>query len=453
MIKLNNGYGIFVHFPLNGSEYSLKVCFQSLIKQFKNENDRIVDFNVLENKRLELLVHSESPVICAPNLIVEDNTASISMKGLRACDLRKIEMDLRNEILNRRSSSGKVIEFHIKDRSSHNLIFEFIEKDSNFMPKETSAVSSTSFESSDIRAEDNIFSDHKPNALLLIDLANLLSRCYHASAYKKEEDELLRSSKGIFTNGIKTLVEKLLKMLKTYNITHCAILHDVPRNSTWRRAIWPEYKAQRDSKEKPFSLEQQFQTAKDLFTAMGIKQITVDTQEADDLAGCFAKRWSKEMDGTVYICSNDKDLHQLLDDNIVQLVDDQPFRVEDFTKKFQMSAEQYADWKGMLGETGDNYPGIPGVGEKALPMFLRYGSFTALYDALDQGSIDPEYKKYINKLASGRKTGEISKQLATILTDLPEVNAIAWDELKLKINRAAFLEIMDELEIKLKSAS
>lgn len=448
-----NEYGMYVHFPQNGSEFSLKVCIQSLIRQFKNKNDRIVDLNVIQNKRVELSVDSISPGTSEPSLSIEGNTILFPMKGLGARDLQKLETTFRSEINARRYSSGKDIEFFIKDRSPGGLVFEFKEKDSNFYPKDITALPAVDTNSSVITAEDNESMDNKHNALLLIDLANLLSRCYHASAYKKGEDELLRSSKGMFTNGIKPLVEKLLKMLKTYNITHCAILHDVPRNSTWRRALWPDYKAPRDSKEKPFSLDQQFQTAKDLFTAMGIKQVMIDTQEADDLAGCFAKRWSKEMDGIVYICSNDKDLHQLLDENIVQLVDDQPFRVEDFTRKFQMDVSAYADWKGILGETGDNYPGVPGVGEKAMPMFLHYGSFNALYEALDQGTLDPEYKKYINKLTSGRKTGEISKKLATILTDLPEVNSIPWDELKLRINRAAFFDKMDELEIKLKSTS
>lgn len=444
-------YSVYVQFPQNGSEYSLNVCFQSLIRQFKNAHDRVTEFNVVHNNRMELLINSESSVTCESDFKVEGDCVFIPFTGLSAYDLKKMEGKFRNYLRNR--SSERNIEFHIEERSTNGIIFKLVEKEMKFIPQDTSFSSRTVVASANPAAVNDTSSNNKPNSLLLIDLANLLSRCYHASAYKKTEEELLQSSKGIYTNGIKTLVEKLLKMLKTYSITHCAILHDVPRSSTWRRALWPEYKATRDSKEKPFSLEQQFQTAKDIFSAMGIKQVTVKTQEADDLAGCFAKRWIKEMDGTVYICSNDKDLHQLLDDGIVQLVDDQPFSAKDFTSKYQMEVSQYADWKGILGENGDNYPGIPGVGEKALSMFLHYGSFNALYQALDQGKIDAEYKKYINKLTSGRKLGEISRQLATILTDLPEINAIAWDDLKLNVDRVSFFKKMDELEIKLKNAS
>src|SRR5690606_19820926 len=103
-----------------------------------------------------------------------------------------------------------------------------------------------------------------------IDASNLINACYYATAQGKEETELMKSSTGEYTNAIKALIDRFISIVRIYAPTHCVLAIDSKRSELYRRDIYPKYKANRDGKERPVSLEQQIPLAYELFEAMNI---------------------------------------------------------------------------------------------------------------------------------------------------------------------------------------
>ncbi|WP_062232048.1 5'-3' exonuclease [Fictibacillus sp. FJAT-27399] len=290
--------------------------------------------------------------------------------------------------------------------------------------------------------------DEKHEKLLLIDGFNLLSRCYFATAYGKELHQLQRNSKGLFINGLRAKIQKLLQLLRIHTPTHLAIAWDVKRNETLRKQKYQDYKGTRN--ELPEPLIQQYETAVSLFNSLGIPQFTVPKYEADDIIGTFVQKWRDEKDGECIIYSNDRDLLQLLCGKTSQLIaakkGETKYTLTHFHSDYGIEPSQWVDVKALLGDKSDNIPGVAGVGEKAaLPLIQQYGNVEGIYHKVDE--LDEKYKRYFKKLQLGREMAFLSKDLCKIYTDVPDILELDFDQIQIKVDKSKLLDELTELEI------
>lgn len=287
------------------------------------------------------------------------------------------------------------------------------------------------------------------NRLLLIDASNLINACYYATAYGKDEKDLMKSSTGVYTNAIKALIDRFISIVRIYTPTHCAVAIDSKRSELYRREIYPEYKANRDGKEKPQPLEQQFPLAYELFEAMNIPQLKVESMEADDTIAALTKRWIEEKRGDVIILSNDKDLHQLLDGDVTQVLSgNAEVTRESFIEKYGITPEQFADYKSLCGEDSDNIPGVPGIGDKtAVKLLKEYQTLEGILANI--GQLKGKLKE---RMEQHTEEAKMSKLLAILYTDLRELDKVSMDDLKMKINKEGMRSVLEKLEINLARA-
>ncbi|EIT86831.1 DNA polymerase I [Fictibacillus macauensis ZFHKF-1] len=287
--------------------------------------------------------------------------------------------------------------------------------------------------------------------LLMIDGFNLLSRCYFATSYGKEMHQLTRNSQGQFINGLRATFQKLLQLNRLHQPTHLLIAWDVKRNETIRKETFQEYKGTRN--ELPEPLIQQYETAVAFFEQIGLAQYTIPRYEADDILGTFAQKWREEKTGKCIIYSNDRDLLQLLCPQTSQLIATKQgelnYSLAHFQQEYGIDPSQWVDVKALLGDKSDNIPGVAGVGEKAaLPLVQQYGGIEQIYDELP--TLDDRYKRYINKLQAGKEMAFLSKELCTIITDVPTIKEQTWDACCLQIERNTLVQALASLEIAIK---
>jgi 5'-3' exonuclease len=291
----------------------------------------------------------------------------------------------------------------------------------------------------------------KNDTLIIIDGFNLLSRCYFATSYGKEEHQLPKNKDGLYTNALRVKLQKLLNLIEDYDATHLVIAWDVKREETKRRQQYEDYKGTRG--ELPTPLIQQFETVQALFDRIGVPQLTVNQYEADDIMGVLSNRWSAEGRGKCYIYSNDRDLLQLLNEDVSQIIaakkSEKPYSIHHFKEQYGIEPRQWIDVKALLGDKSDNIPGVHGVGEKAaLPLIQQYGSVERIYAELDE--LDPKYKRYLKKLQEGKEMAMLSKELVEIYTDIPDLRSLHFDDLQIKINHKLLKEEVEKLELRIK---
>ncbi|MGM9566637.1 MAG: DNA polymerase I, partial [Clostridia bacterium] len=255
--------------------------------------------------------------------------------------------------------------------------------------------------------------------VLLIDGNNILHRAYHGLP-------LLKTSEGRYTNAVFGFLKMLHKIMEQEKPTHVAICFDKGKN-TFRHQKYPEYKAQR----KPVDpeLAEQFPLIREVLTLNGYLCLESDDFEADDLMGTLAKKTAGEGDDAV-IFSGDKDLLQVLGEHITvvsgkkQLTDLVKTDEKDFREKYGMTPIRLIDIKGLMGDASDNIPGVAGVGEKtALKLLGTYETVENLYDHLDE----LPKNKLLEKLTKDKENAFLSKELATIVTDVPL--SLCWEDL------------------------
>ncbi|MGM0440286.1 MAG: DNA polymerase I [Chlamydiota bacterium] len=200
--------------------------------------------------------------------------------------------------------------------------------------------------------------------LYLIDASSFLYRSYFAISS-------MTDSRGESTNALYGFIRSVLKLIKEFNPNHVAAIFDGFDNKKKRREIYPDYKANRD----PImaDLPHQIQWAEDFCRHAGIPFVAADGVEADDTIGSIAL-WAEKQGYQVYICSSDKDLAQLVSDNIFILntfknnliIDHQG--VEEL---FGVPPEKIVDYLALAGDTSDNVPGLPGFGPKTASNLLQ----------------------------------------------------------------------------------
>ncbi|AKO93389.1 5'-3' exonuclease [Priestia filamentosa] len=288
----------------------------------------------------------------------------------------------------------------------------------------------------------------KKNTLLLIDGFNLLSRGYFATAYGRDEEDLTKNIDGTYINALNVFFRKLFQLFRQYDVTHALVAWDVKRNETDRRVKYDFYKATRN--ELPPPLIEQYETCQKILDALSIKQMSLAPYEADDLIGSLSLSWTVQEEGKCYIYSNDKDLFQLLNEDVAQIVagkrGDSVFTMDDFQTEYGISPSQWVDVKALLGDKSDNIPGCRGVGEKAaLPLIQLYGSIDGLYENVE--TLDKKFNRYKKKLLEGRETTLVSKELAQILCSIPELQAFDFNTLSLDLNETLVYKEMNKVGI------
>ena len=281
----------------------------------------------------------------------------------------------------------------------------------------------------------------KDKKLFLIDAYALIYRAYYAFIKNP-----IINSKGFDTSAIMGFFNSIFDILKREKPDYFAVAFDVG-GSVDRYEIYEEYKANRDSTPEP--ILDSVPIIHEILDALGIKTLQLSGYEADDIIGTVAKQAEKEGLKT-YMVTPDKDFAQLVSENIFLY---KPARfgggieiwgIDEVKNKFEINHPlQVIDFLGMMGDSVDNIPGIPGVGEKTAKKFLKeYGSMEELYKNLED--IKGKLKE---KISENKELGILSKKLATIITDVPIEYKI--DELKIgESNNKKILSIFDDLEFR-----
>lgn len=245
---------------------------------------------------------------------------------------------------------------------------------------------------------------------MILDGNSLIHRAFYAIP-------LLTTSEGLFTNAVYGFVNMLLKILSDEQPACVAVAFDKGK-VTFRMDHYEQYKGHR--KPTPDELRPQFALAKEVLRAMNIPVYELEGYEADDLIGTVTKLAEKEGYRTL-IVTGDRDALQLVSPHsevlltkkgITELDKYDPDKVNE---RYGLTPEQIIDLKGLMGDSSDNIPGVPGVGEKTALKFLhQFGSIENLYDNLDSLPAS----KLKEKLADNRELAFLSKKLATIVTDV-----------------------------------
>lgn len=213
--------------------------------------------------------------------------------------------------------------------------------------------------------------------LFVIDASGYIYRAYFAIRN-------MTNDKGESTNALFGFIRSFLKLVKDFHPDHCVAVFDGPNNSQTRSTIYPAYKAHRSS--MPPDLLYQMSWAQEFCQMYGLSTLSVAGVEADDTIGSIAI-WGAKQGAKVYLCSSDKDLCQLVNEQIVMLDSFKenvilgPLEVEN---KFGVPPHLVVDFLSLTGDSSDNVPGIPGIGPKTAAELLKlFGSLDALIANVD----------------------------------------------------------------------
>ncbi len=247
------------------------------------------------------------------------------------------------------------------------------------------------------------------DTFLIVDGNSLMHRAYHALP--------LMDADGIYTNAIYGFLNMLLKVIKEEDVRYIAVCFD-EHGPTFRHTAYPDYKAGRSA--TPDELRQQFRTIRELLTDIGVKWYTLLGWEADDLLGTLSLR-AETADVRPLLLTGDRDALQLVDGvtelmftrkGISETILFTPAKVHE---EYGFSPEQVTDWKGLAGDSSDNIPGIPGIGDKtAVKLLQKYGTLENVL-----ASTDKEKGKLREKLEAYPDQAKMCKELATIRRDAP----------------------------------
>jgi len=248
--------------------------------------------------------------------------------------------------------------------------------------------------------------------IILVDGNNLLFRSYYATAYS---GNVMRNSSGFPTNALYGFVNMMNKIIDEEKPTYIMVAFD--KGKTFRHDKYDFYKQGRN--ETPKELIEQFPVAKELLKAMGIKYYEIDNYEADDIIGTFAKYCDEEPRFVGTIISSDKDLLQLITDDVdIKLLKQKDYvryNHETFKQEYGIEPINIIDLKALMGDTSDNIPGVKGIGEKtALKLLQDYKTLDGVYENID--SITGKVKE---KLLNDKEMAYTSYEIATIVKDVP----------------------------------
>ena len=332
---------------------------------------------------------------------------------------------------------------------------------------------------------------------LIIDGSSMLSTNYYGTipremlfAKTQEEKEklyhkIMQSPDGKYTNGVFTSLKQILSIMREQKPEGIFVVLDRSRN-TFRKELYPEYKAQRA--DTPAPLKEQFQTFEDVLKLIGIPVYSSDKYEADDLAGTIVKKL--EADGKkCVVMSGDKDYYQLVSPNtcLWRIIPSNAreryekqynINFNDYTNAHNLPAgifetrygdgiftdgmlidlmpEQFVDYLAVVGDKSDNIPGVDRVGPMTIiPLLKEYGSLNKIYSAIHNANgktkeLSAEWKNKmniktspINAFLSNEDNAVLSYKLAKIKTDISEIQLCDTDY-HLSINQEGLKRVIEQ---------
>lgn len=248
--------------------------------------------------------------------------------------------------------------------------------------------------------------------IYLIDGSGYIFRAYYAMAYSGGAS--MTNPEGTPIGAVYGFTNMLLKLINEHSHAAIAVIFDAGRD-TFRNDIYEDYKANRD--ETPEDLIPQFPIVREATEAMGLPAVELAGYEADDLIATYAKQASAQ-GLKVRIVSSDKDLMQLVDDN-VHMFDPMKNKLVDIKgveEKFGVTPDKVIDVQALAGDSADNVPGVPGIGIKTAALLINeYGDLETLLSRADE----IKQNKRREKLIENAELARISYQLVTLATDAP----------------------------------
>jgi len=278
----------------------------------------------------------------------------------------------------------------------------------------------------------------KNKKFIIIDGNSLIHRAFYALP-------LLTTTQGVFTNAVYGFTNMLLKIMEDEKPDYLVVAFDKGKPA-FRVETYAEYKGHR--KGTPEELRPQFPIVKEVLQAMCIPVFEEEGYEADDLIGTLVSRAEREGINSLVV-TGDRDALQLISENTQVLITRKGIsEIEKYDRaaleaKYGLTPQQVIELKGLMGDSSDNIPGIPGVGEKtALKLIHQFGSIEKLYEEIDQVG-----GKLKDKLLAHKDLAWISKGLATIVRDVPL--EVSWEDCRVcDADDRRLLELFKNLEFK-----
>ncbi len=246
--------------------------------------------------------------------------------------------------------------------------------------------------------------------LLAVDGNSILNRAYYGVRPLSTKD-------GFPTNALFGTVNIIARQVEALRPDACAVAFDL-HAPTFRHKMYAEYKAGR--KPMPEDLRKQLPVAKEMLSAMGFHVLEKESYEADDILGTLAAMCG-EQDCDAYLLTGDRDALQLIGEHVHVLLATNAETVDmdeaRFFEKYGVPSSAFVDVKALMGDSSDNIPGVPGIGEKtALRLIADYKNLDGVYEALPTAPLTPSVRK---KLEEGKKSAYLSKTLAAICQTVP----------------------------------
>lgn len=248
--------------------------------------------------------------------------------------------------------------------------------------------------------------------IILVDGNNLLFRSYYATAYT---GNVMKNSKGFPTNALYGLVTMINKIILEEKPNYIAVAFDIGKN--FRKCKYDFYKEGRQ--QTPDDLKKQMPYARKLLNKMGIKTLELEPYEADDIIGTLASEVERDDNFIATIVSSDKDLLQLLSEQVdIKLLKQKDYiryNPKTFYDDYKINPINMIDLKALAGDPSDNIPGVKGIGEKtALSLLQKYPTIEEIYNHIDE--IKGKTKE---KLIIDKDNAFMSKEIATIYREVP----------------------------------
>ncbi len=271
--------------------------------------------------------------------------------------------------------------------------------------------------------------------LLAIDGNSILNRAFYGIRPLTTKD-------GFSTNALYGTVTMVMRQVEALAPDYCAVAFDL-KAPTFRHQMYGAYKAGR--RPMPPELAMQMPVARELFHALGFTVIEKEGYEADDILGTLATMCDAA-DVDAYLLTGDRDSLQLISQNthVLLATNAETLDMDEtaFFQKYGVKSSQFVDVKALMGDSSDNIPGVPGIGEKtALKFISEYGTLDALFAALPTAKHTPAMRQ---KLESGQESAFLSRELATICREVPlslSLSDLATDGIRKPEARALFLRL------------
>lgn len=275
------------------------------------------------------------------------------------------------------------------------------------------------------------------NRLVIIDGHAILHRAYHALPS-------LITSKGVVVNAVYGFTSMLLRVIETLKPTHLVVAFDTPE-PTFRNKLFKDYQIQRPKADEEFI--SQIDTVKNVVSEMGIPMFEKAGFEADDVIGTIAAKADTD---EVVIVTGDRDMLQLVDDKtkiympVKGLSESKLYGKDEVEEKYGIKPSQVVDYKALVGDASDNYPGVAGIGPKTASSLLqRFQTLEQIYKKIQEIDSEKVKKALDDNLASA----EMAKKLATIFCGVPVEFSIEKCKLP-NLDRPNVHHLLEELEFR-----